>query len=165
VAKVAPNFVVGDSFLPSVAGIVLCLLWLGLIINSSRGPYRGAKNWAAGMTMLWCLAVLLLLPWFEHGKSYRPAAESLRDVLEHTPVDCMGRLDLSPSLRVSLDYFAGVRTRPFRPDLRDCNAVLVYGEDRPGLLDQNWHAKWTYARGGGRQREEMRLFLYEPPTR
>lgn len=164
VAKVAPNFVVGDILLPSIAGIILCLLWLGLLVNSSRGPYRGAKNWAAGMTMLWCLAVVLLMPWFQHGKSYRPAAESLKEVLDATPLSCIERLDLSPSLRVSLDYFANVQTRAFTRGNADCPAVLAYGEARPAELDADWHAKWTYARGGGKKREELRLYLYEPPS-
>jgi len=165
VAKVAPNFVVGDTLIPSVVGVILCLLWLAMLINSSRGPYRGAKNWAAGMTMLWCLAVLLLQPWFEHGKTYRPAAESLKTVLETTSVNCIERLDISPSVRVSLDYFAGVLTRSFTPGNSNCNAVLVNGDDRPDVLDADWHAKWTYARGGGKKREEIRLYLYEPATR
>lgn len=162
VAKVAPNFVVGDTLLPSIVGVVLCLLWLGMLINSSRGPYRGAKNWAAGMTMLWCLAVMLLQPWFEHGKSYRPAAESLKTVLESSDIDCIERIDLSPSLRVSLDYFAHVRTEPRSGRRTRCHAALVYGEDRPRELNNDWHVKWTYARGGGKKREELRLYLHEP---
>ncbi|WP_227814171.1 ArnT family glycosyltransferase [Nitrogeniibacter aestuarii] len=165
VAKVAPNFVVGDTLIPSIIGVVLCLLWLGLLINSSRSPYRGAKNWAAGMTMLWCLAVMLLQPWFEHGKSYRPAAESLQAVLAANPVRCIERLDVSPSLRVSLDYFAGIRTQAFKAAGSGCDAVLAYGLERPRVLDADWHAKWTYARGGGNKREEIRLYLNERTPR
>ncbi|QID18221.1 hypothetical protein G3580_11590 [Nitrogeniibacter mangrovi] len=158
VAKVAPNFVVGDPLWPSVAGVVLCALWIGILANSRRSPYRGAKNWAAGMTMLWCLAVVLLQPWFEHGKSYRPAARSLQRVVTEARLNCIERIGLSPSLRVSLDYFAGLRTRPFTGHGSACDAVLVFGKERPHALDARWHAKWTYARGGGDKREELRLY-------
>jgi len=158
VAKVAPNFVLGNPLWPSLAGVVLCLLWIGILANSRRSPYRGAKNWAAGMTMLWCLAVVLLQPWFEHSKSYRRAAESLAKTLaDHRP-QCIERIGVSPSLRVSLDYFAHIRTTPYSGHDSRCNAVLVYGRARPKALDAHWTSRWTYARGGGDQREEINLY-------
>ncbi len=159
VAKVTPNFVVGDPLWPSIAGVVLCVLWVSLLANSRRSPYRGAKNWAAGMTMLWCLAVVLLQPWFEYGKSYRPAAVSLAQVLQETPARCVERIGVSPSLRVSLDYFAGIATTPYIHNGDACDAVLVFGEARPDSLDDTWQARWTYARGGGNKREEIRLYM------
>ena len=159
VTKVAPNFVVGDMLWPSLIGIVLCLLWLSILANSRRSPYRGAKNWAAGMTMLWCLAVALLQPWFEHGKSYRAAALGLREVIDAQSVGCIAQIGLSPSLRVSLDYFADIRPQAFDRSGTTCNALLVYGDERPRGVDAPWYQKWTYARGGGSKREELRLYL------
>jgi 4-amino-4-deoxy-L-arabinose transferase-like glycosyltransferase len=158
VAKAAPNFMVGDPLWPSLAGIVLCLLWIGILANSRRSPYRGAKNWAAGMTMLWCLAVVLLQPWFEHGKSYRPAVSSLSGYLAEHPAGCIERIGVSPSLRVSLDYFGPLRTTPFSGNDGMCEAVLVLGTTRPAALDARWQQRWAYARGGGDQREELRLY-------
>jgi len=160
VAKVAPNFVLGDTFWPSMAGVVLCLLWVGILANSRRSPYRGAKNWAAGMTMLWCLAVVLLQPWFNHSKSYRQATESLAQTLaEHSPA-CVERIGVSPSLKVALDYYAKLRTKPFNPKDARCDAVLVSGHGRPAALGAEWHPRWTYARGGGNQREEINLYMH-----
>lgn len=157
-AKIAPNFVLVHPLLPSLLGIALCLIWIGLLWTAKRGPYRGAVNWAAGMTMLWCLAVTLLQPWFEHSKSYRTAATSLAAALEGRTPTCIAQIGLSPSLRVSLDYYVGLRTTPYLAPDKRCAYVLVYGEARPPTLGGQWRARWLYQRGGGDKLEVLRLY-------
>ncbi len=156
--KIAPNFVLVDPLLPSVLGIALCLVWIGLLWTARRGPYRGAINWAAGITMLWCLAVILLQPWFEHSKSYRTAATSLAAALEGQTLTCIAQIGLSPSLRVALDYHAGLRTVPFGEAGARCSHALVYGDTRTAALAGPWRARWLYQRGGGDKLEVLRLY-------
>ena len=156
--KIAPNFVLVDPLLPSVLGVVLCLVWIGLLWSAKPGPYRGAINWAAGMTMLWCLAVVLLQPWFDHNKSYRTAATSLTAALEGQTPSCVAQIGLSPSLRVGLEYHAGLRTVPYDASDTGCAYVLAYGEARPPTLGGQWRARWLYQRGGGNKLEILRLY-------
>ncbi len=156
--KIAPNFVLVDPLLPSVLGVLLCMVWILLLWTARRGPYRGAINWAAGMTMLWCLAVLLLQPWFEHNKSYRTAATSLAAALDGQKPVCIAQVGLSPSLRVALDYHTGLRTVPYSAETAQCSHALVYGEARPAALSGPWRARWLYQRGGGNKLEVLRLY-------
>ncbi|MCB1961381.1 MAG: hypothetical protein KDE68_12800 [Rhodocyclaceae bacterium] len=158
VDKVAPNFVLADPWLPTLIGAALCAAWVARLATARRSPYRGAISWAAGMTMLWCLAVVLLEPWFDHAKRYRPAVESLAAALAPESPVCLARINVSPSLRVNLDYFAQLRTQPFAGPGRRCDWVLVYGEHRPQSLDARWRARWHYHRGGGDKREDLRLY-------
>jgi 4-amino-4-deoxy-L-arabinose transferase-like glycosyltransferase len=100
--KLAPGFHLQFSLIPPLIGALLVSGWLLLVWNTPRTPKRGPINWAAGMTMLWCLAVTLLMPWFNHGKSYRPAAQSLAQQLAAHPGSCLAGWALSPSLRAWL---------------------------------------------------------------
>lgn len=156
--KIAPNFLLGDPLMPSLIGLALTAAWIARLATAKRSPYRGAISWATGMTMLWCLAVILLEPWFDHGKRYRPAVASLAAALAGETPTCLARINISRSLRVNLDYFAQLRTHPFAgPDGR-CDWVLVYGEQRPTALDSRWRERWHYQRGGGDKREDLRLY-------
>jgi 4-amino-4-deoxy-L-arabinose transferase-like glycosyltransferase len=158
--KLAPGFQLEPSWGLTVVGAVLVLGWLGLVWNAPRSPNRGPTNWATGMTMLWALAVCLLMSWFDYGKSYRPAAQSLARALGASPATCIAGQDLSASLRASLDYFAGIRTRPLVGASTACPLLLV-SVDRHTPLPQTFDTAtlvWEYRRGGGRQLEILRLY-------
>jgi len=47
-------------------------------MRSQHSPQRSVTFWAGGLAMFWALAILLLLPWVDYGKSYRPVARSLQ---------------------------------------------------------------------------------------
>lgn len=49
--------------------IVLILLWL-VIINKSN-DYPLLISWSAGLTVTWCVTLLLLMPWINAGRSYQ----------------------------------------------------------------------------------------------
>jgi len=157
-AKLAPTFRLDDVLMPVTVGIAVCTLWISLLLQSPRAPRRGAFNWAMGMTMLWCLAVALLLPWFQHGKTYRPAAEALADVLAHFQQECVATQDVNMSQRAAFDYFANLRFPPVQSGQETCKMLLVYGNAAPSLDPQHWEEVWQFRRGGGRQLETFRLY-------
>jgi hypothetical protein len=113
-----------------------------------------------GMTMLWCLAVALLMPWFDHDRSYRPVAESLAIALSGERDGCVATLDLSAAQRASFHYFANLRPERVSGNETACRLLLVF-DDRGNLAvtpEEEWQPIWTYRRGGGKQLEVFRLF-------
>ncbi|WP_041642439.1 hypothetical protein [Azoarcus olearius] len=160
VAKVMPNFVLHGGLGQAVLAGSICLAWIALVWQLPRSTSRGPAAWALGMTMLWCVAVVLLMPWFDYGRSYRPAARALAAALERHPEDCIATTGLPDAVRSSLDYYAGIRTMPIRGNSTSCRLLLIYEERRPGAQAPapEWHTIWEYRRGGGKQLEIFRLY-------
>ena len=159
-SRVAPNFVLHGSAAQLTLGLLITLLWLLLVRQLPRTPSRSPSNWAMGMTMLWCLAVTLLMPWFDHGRSYRPVMKSLEGAVAGEVVDCIATTGLPDALRSSLDYFAGIRTVQVQGDSTPCSLLLVHDNRRIDTteLAPEWRVIWDYRRGGGRQLENFRLY-------
>ncbi|MBL8438331.1 MAG: hypothetical protein JNM61_09045 [Zoogloeaceae bacterium] len=164
--KLAPGFHLNFTWVPGVAGGILVTAWLALVWNAPRSPNRGAINWATGTTLLWTLAVLLLMPWFDHGKSYRPAAEGLAKASAAAKAECVAADDLSPSLRASLSYFTEIRLAPASDWGRNCALRLVAMDHREILPSLPTAARrvWEYRRGGGRQLEVLQLYRISEPA-
>ncbi len=164
VARIAPDFVPGSGTFQTIMGATVCALWLVLVWRQPRTPTRGPANWAMGMTMLWCLAVTLLMPWFDFGRSYRPMAQSLKQALARQPADCVATTGLSSAMRASLYYFGDIRTITARDDETPCGLLLVYDDRRANAPSPapEWEKTWEFRRGGGKQLEILRLYLRNP---
>jgi hypothetical protein len=160
VERHGPDFVLQGETLQAVLGVLICVVWLVLAWRLPRTPSRGPANWAMGMTMLWCLAVTLLMPWFQHGRSYRPAAESLARAVTDKADECIATTGLSGGVRASLDYFAGIRPLSVRTQGSPCRLLLVHEDRRASTrpIAEEWTPIWEYQRGGERQRETFRLY-------
>lgn len=89
--------------------------------DGPRSPYRSLTHWTMGFTTLWLLAIALLLPWVDYGKSYRPVAQA---VARHLPdrADCLAERGLNGTQRASFAYFAGLEPWP-SPRRPDANAA------------------------------------------
>ncbi|THF66473.1 hypothetical protein E6C76_06435 [Pseudothauera nasutitermitis] len=160
VERYGSDFVLHGQTFQAVIGITLTAAWLLLVWRMPRSPNRGPANWALGTTLLWCLAALLLMSWFDHGRSYRAPAESLARVLADEHPDCIATTGLSDDVRVSLDYFAGLRPEPVRAAGSPCRLLLVHDDRRaaPRQLPDEWKLVWEHRRGGGRQLDIFRLY-------
>jgi 4-amino-4-deoxy-L-arabinose transferase-like glycosyltransferase len=167
VARNAPDFVLPDGQIRLIVGALITVLWIVLLWRLPRSISRAPANWAIGLTMLWCLSVVLLMPWFDHGRSYRPMAESLKLAVAgeraEQPGECVASTPLSDSIRSSLDYFADLRTSTIEGGATPCPLLLVYGERRSDVLDlaPEWKTVWEFSRGGGRRQETFRLLRRE----
>ncbi|MBN8442606.1 MAG: glycosyltransferase family 39 protein [Thauera sp.] len=162
--RVAPDFVLHGSAMQLSIGVLITVFWLLLVWRLPRNSSRSPSNWALGMTMLWCLAVTLLMPWFDHGRSYRPVMKSLEGAVAGEVVDCIATTGLPDALRSSLDYFAGIRTVPVQDDSTPCSLLLVHDNRRIDTteLAPEWRVIWDYRRGGGKQLETFRLYRRTP---
>ncbi len=158
--RMAPEFVLEGTLFQAALGAGIFTIWLILVWRLPRSPNRGPANWAMGMTMLWCLAVTLLLPWIDHGRSYRPVAESLAISLAGEERGCVASMGLADSHRASFDYHAGLRTLPVEANETACRFLLVHDDELPiGMHPASrWQHIWEYRHGGGRRLEVFRLY-------
>jgi 4-amino-4-deoxy-L-arabinose transferase-like glycosyltransferase len=163
VARNAPDFVVPDADLRLFGGLAITVLWILLIARLPRSPARAPANWAIGLVMLWSLAVLLLMPWFDHGRSYRTVVASLdiavRGERGGEAQTCIATTGLPDAMRSSMDYFAALRVRNVSADATPCPLLLVHAERRGqvGELAPEWETVWEYRRGAGKRQETYRL--------
>lgn len=160
IARVTPTYTLADTLIQPAIGIAICVLWLILVWRLPRSTTRAPANWAMGMTMLWCLAVVLLMPWFDYGRSYRPAVTSLQTALAPYKAECIASSDLPDAVRSALDYYAGIRPAFTQDGTTPCRLLLTYADRKPGATPaQGWHTAWEFRRGGGKQLEVFRLYL------
>ncbi len=153
IARLAPGFA-AELWLPAVlVALAVTLLWLAMLLNLPRSPWRVATRWAAGVTIAWALLVALWLPWIDYGKTYRPVVASLRHAL---PADagCVGRRNLGLGQRAALDYFAGIRTRA---DASHCRWLIGQFASPDATDPEGWTRIWDGRRPGDRT-EIWRLY-------
>ena len=135
--------------------------WLAIVFRVKSLPRnpRTVVNWAAGLTMVWVIAMTLWLPWIDAGKSYRSMVASLRQALP-TPYTCIASSALGEPQRALLEYYAGIltlRTEVHRQ--HRCELLLVQGSanDLGTSPGQEWRKIWEGARPGDKS-ERYRLF-------
>ena len=146
-AKLEPGFVADYSLaILALAGGVT-LAWLATLAVLPRSPWQASTRWAAGVVVMWALLMTLWQPWIDYGKSYRSVAEELAKALPEKH-GCIARESLAAPVRASLDYFAGIRTRPLAKS-NDCNWLLVQGSPRDAP-PAGWSRVWEGHRPGDR---------------
>lgn len=160
IARLTPDFVLEGTLAQALVGAAICTAWLALVWHLPRSPNRGPANWAMGMTMLWCLVVTLLLPWFDHDRNYRPMSESLAIALAGEQPGCVAALGLNSSHRAALDYFANLRTEKVEDNETTCRFLLAHDDDLPLTAQpaRQWQQIWEFTQGGGRRLEVFRLY-------
>jgi 4-amino-4-deoxy-L-arabinose transferase-like glycosyltransferase len=131
------------------------VLWVAFIWRVGRSIRRAVVNWAAGVTLLWILAMTLWLPWLDTGKSYR---STVLDLKQHLPQQyrCIAGAELDDVHRAMLQYFGDITPRHYVTS--DCDLWLVQGT---ALLPVSKRAKWEVIWDGGRDTAPGRhLWLY-----
>lgn len=158
--RLAPNFALDGAHWHVALGALVCAIWIALVWHLPRSPNRGPANWAMGMTMLWCLAVTLLLPWFDHSRNYRPMADSAQIALAGEAPGCVVSLGLSDSHRAALDYFVSLRVVEVDGNQTPCRFLLAHDDRLPVGLQPaaQWQQIWEFRHAGGRRLEVFRLY-------
>jgi 4-amino-4-deoxy-L-arabinose transferase-like glycosyltransferase len=139
-----PTFHLGSV----IVAVLLTLLWIALVRPARRSNRRALLNWAAGVTLAWCLYSTIWLPYLDSRRSYRTMIE---DLDSHLPAhECIASRNLGDPQRALLYYFAGVTTvrEETQPDA-DCPALLVqYGAVAAAPPLPGWRVEWEGRRRG-----------------
>lgn len=145
-SKLAPGHELHYSVIALLFATALSVAWV-MSWRLPRATWRASLHWAGGLTLMWVLSAILLLPWVNHAKSYRPVVQALQAALP-ADMNCLERNSLSPSQLAVLDYFANIRTRPAVPG-RKCNWRLVVDDKNRKPLT-GWTERWQGHRPGDR---------------
>jgi len=153
-----PGHVPQFSWVPFAFALMLTLAWAWLILKSERSHFRSVTVWATGITLLWGLAMTLILSWIDYGKSYRPVAQALKKNIP-AATRCIESRGLGESQRAVFDYHAEIVTqRPEYGAEGRCPLLLV--QARVGESDNigpGWKLLWE----GRRPRDRERYRLYQ----
>jgi 4-amino-4-deoxy-L-arabinose transferase-like glycosyltransferase len=127
--------------------VFVTVLWMVLVWRVGRSIRRSVINWAAGVTLLWILAVTLWMPWLDNSKSYRPMVVSLEKALPAS-YNCVSGVGVGEAQRAMLEYFGNVVVRERRRP--ECELMLVQGA---GTAPHNedptrWNKIWEGGRPG-----------------
>lgn len=103
-------FVLRAGFSPELEWFaVFCALlgtffWFWLIRTLPRNPYKALTHWTLGLTAFWFISALLILNWFNYGKSYRPMAEHISVLLSNSN-PCLAEFQLTQAQLAAFSYF------------------------------------------------------------
>ncbi len=164
--RMAPDFLLHGTGLQAAFGSIIILSWLWLVWHLPKSPNRASANWAMGMTMLWCLAVTLLMPWFENNRSYRAAAESLHSALQLSEAVCVSARGLDSSHRAAFEYFSDIRILPHHESPSSCDHLLIQDGTPQSLAPDdgnNWQLVWEFNHAGGKRLERFELYRFAQP--
>jgi len=118
-----------------------------------------AVRWAAGITLVWGLAMTLWLPYLDYTKSYRGVIVDLQRSLPAGP-GCITARGLTEPQRAVFHYFAGIVKSE---ETKDCPLLLLHTSSRkPPVLDPSWQLRWNGSRPGD-DREYFWLFTSSAP--
>jgi 4-amino-4-deoxy-L-arabinose transferase-like glycosyltransferase len=147
---------------PFVIAVTATVLWLALVWRVGRSMRRAVVNWAAGMTLIWVLAMTLWLPWLDTGKSYRGMTAALQATLPRNYL-CIAGENLGEGQRAMLHYFGGIITRIDAQ--HRCELRLIQGDkiSKPLLDETLWEKIWEGSREGDKN-EHYRLYRRLPST-
>ncbi|HKB62021.1 MAG TPA: glycosyltransferase family 39 protein [Burkholderiales bacterium] len=157
-AKLEPGHVPQFSWAVFTVALAFTLAWLWLILRGERSVFRSVTFWAAGITLLWGLAMTLILSWIDYGKSYRTVAQALR---KNIPADtrCIESRGLGEAQRAVFDYHAEVVTERLERNAEGRCALLLI-QAREGESD-NIGPGWKFLWEGRRPRDRERFRLYQ----
>ena len=151
-----PDFEPEFQNMPFAFALAATLLWLILVWRVGRSMRRAVLNWAAGLTLIWILAMTLWLPWLDSGKSYRNMVASMKRAMPQQYL-CIGRDSLGDGQRAMLHYFGNIVTR--RDPRLHCDLRLIQGDRLTRSLpdDGRWIKIWEGSRKGDKG-ERYRLY-------
>ena len=151
-----PGFDPEMQTVPFFIAIIATVLWVVLIWRVGRSMRRAVVNWAAGVTLIWVLAMTLWLPWLDSGKSYRNMVASLKQSMPRQ-YQCIASEYLGDGQRAMLHYFGNIIIR--HDAKRRCDLRLIQGDrlSKPLLDETRWKKIWEGSRKGDKN-EHYRLY-------
>jgi 4-amino-4-deoxy-L-arabinose transferase-like glycosyltransferase len=151
-----PGFQDAIHALPVALAALLTVVWFAMIRPARRTHKRALVNWTVGVTALWGVFTLLLMPYVDFGKSYRAPVEA---VVAQLPPDvragkaCIASVNLGASQRAMFDYIGRLSPRPAdAAHTHGCNWIIEQGSNVPQYTSNvptpQFARVGTYARAG-----------------
>ena len=136
--------------------LISTVLWLVLVWRVGRSMRRAVVNWAAGITLIWILAMTLWLPWLDSGKSYRNMVVNLQQAIPDK-YNCIRGEGLGDGQRAMLHYFGNLITQ--KDSQQRCDLRLIQGHklSKPLLDHGAWQKLWEGSRMDDKN-EQYRLY-------
>ena len=157
--RLEPGHTAEFSWIAFAVALACTIAWVWLILKSERtAAFRSVTFWAAGITLLWALAMTLILSWIDYGKSYGPVAQAM---MKHIPegTRCVESRGLGESQRAIFDYRVELVTRRVeRQGEAGCPLLLVQAHlGDSDDIGPGWKLLWE----GRRPRDRERYRLYQ----
>lgn len=151
--QLSPDYEPSFLPLPFLCAVVVTGAWVGLLIRDRRVSRSGATfvvHWAAGVTLVWAIAMTVCLPWIDAGKSYKSMIMSMQQALP-AKYSCVASRGLGEPQRALLEYYLGMLTQRVEVSpAADCDLLLVQGwllqPEHPS--GPEWKVIWEGARHG-----------------
>jgi 4-amino-4-deoxy-L-arabinose transferase-like glycosyltransferase len=157
--RLEPGHVASFSWIAFIVALACTVSWLWLIATSERtAAFRSVTFWAAGITLLWALAMTLILSWIDYGKSYRQVAQAMKKNIPQA-TRCVESRGLDEAQRAIFDYRVDVVTRRAER-YGDTGCPLLLVQARQGDSD-NIGPGWKFLWEGRRPRDRERYRLYQ----
>lgn len=135
-------------------GALLTLTWFAWTPRIKRSAVRPILIWVAGMSFVWLLLMVLLLPAFDRRLGYEVMAGQISDRLGATR--CVATRGMPPTQRALLSYHTGL---DFSPLVSDCDWLMLYSKrSREVPPGSRWIKRWDGARPGDRNEH---FWLYQ----
>ena len=151
-----PGFVHEVQTVPFAIAVFATVLWLVIVWRVGRSMRRAVLNWAAGITLIWLLAMTLWLPWLDSGKSYRSMVSSLKQAMP-PQYQCIKRTRLDDNQRAMLHYFGNIITQADPKNRCDLHLVQCAKLTKPLRDETRWEKIWEGSRKDD-QNERFRLY-------
>ncbi len=129
--------------------VALTILWIMLVRPARRSNRRTLLNWAAGVTLVWCLYSTIWLPYLDSRRTYRHVVESSAAYLLGS--GCVASRNLGDSQRVAWQYFANLITvrEEVNPAHACADLLVQYGrQEGPPTALPGWFVTWDGRRRG-----------------
>ncbi len=141
---------------PFIIAIFATVLWIVMVWRVGRSMRRATLNWAAGVTLIWILAMTLWLPWLDSGKSYRGMVTALQQSLPKH-YQCIAGEHVGNGQRAMLQYFGDINA--LHDYKHHCDLRLIQGDklSKPLLDETRWEKIWEGSRKGDKN-EHFRLY-------
>jgi 4-amino-4-deoxy-L-arabinose transferase-like glycosyltransferase len=154
-----PEYQTESRILAMLTAIIVTFTWFALLFNVKRSAERPFILWAAGITVGWTLAVLLLFHWIDARKTYRSMVIELS---AHMPekYGCVISQDVGDAQRAMLHYFGGIVTTLIYRRSPEQSCELLITQDRwedGNTIGEPWQLLWEGGRAGDRH-ERFRLY-------
>lgn len=135
-------------------GALLTLAWFVWTPRIKRSAIRPILIWVAGMSFVWLLLMVLLLPAFDRRLGYEVMAGQIKARIGAT--QCVATRGMPPTQRALLSYHTGLDFSPLVPD---CEWLMLYSKrSREAPPGARWIKRWDGARPGDRNEH---FWLYQ----